>query len=134
MVTFKKQKGFSLIEIIVAFSIAVMSLAVLYNIQSNAVRSSILYDEYLIANRIGASLLAEASVQMNKATEGSYDNKYFWEISTTDYVSNSETSQPINNLALSNVTLKIEWQSIDRERSILLNTLKPKLTQSESDF
>ena len=63
MVTFKKQKGFSLIEIIVAFSIAVMSLAVLYNIQSNAVRSSILYDEYLIANRIGASLLAEASVQ-----------------------------------------------------------------------
>ncbi|PCJ40024.1 MAG: hypothetical protein COA71_12715 [SAR86 cluster bacterium] len=131
------QKGFSLIEIIVAFSIAVMSLAMLYNVQSNAARASILYEEYSVANRIGKSLLAETrSLISNGAVNsaGSFENKYFWEVSYSDYspYPAPETTQPTGTLVLKNITVEIQWQSIDRARSITINTLKPDPTQFES--
>lgn len=115
-----KQTGFSLIEVLAAFVIACTGLALLYNIQSNANRITVVSREYAIANGLAQSLIAEGSIQEGAtatSTRDNFEGKYHWQIQY----------QPVSdgNLELLEINLLIEWPSVDQQRSLQVSTIKP---------
>jgi general secretion pathway protein I len=57
----RRQKGFSLIEVVVALAIVALMLGTIYQVSSGAVRSTVRTDNYLRALATAQSRLAEAS-------------------------------------------------------------------------
>jgi prepilin-type N-terminal cleavage/methylation domain-containing protein len=57
----RRQKGFSLIEVVVALAIVALMLGTIYQVSNGAVRSTVRTDNYLRALATAQSRLAEAS-------------------------------------------------------------------------
>jgi prepilin-type N-terminal cleavage/methylation domain-containing protein len=57
----RTQKGFSLIEVVVALAIVALMLGAIYQVSNGAVRSTVRTDNYLRALAMAQSRLAEAS-------------------------------------------------------------------------
>ena len=76
-----KQRGFSLLEILIAFSILALSLGILLKIFSAGVNTAGVAEEYTAAVQIAESLMAQTGVetplQPNEAT-GLENEKYHW--------------------------------------------------------
>ncbi len=120
-------KGFSLLEVLVAFTIAAMSLGVLFQIYAKGTTSAILGEEYAQAIVIAESKLAEVGISENleiSERTGLEYNKYNWHIVTRDYIEDSP-SDFTSNLSLKEVTVEVYWNSQRNQRSIKLHTLKP---------
>lgn len=120
-------KGFSLLEVLVAFTIAAMSLGVLFQIYAKGTTSAILGEEYAQAIVIAESKLAEVGISENleiSERTGLEYNKYNWHIITRDYIEDSP-SDFTSNLSLKEVTVEVYWNSQRNQRSIKLHTLKP---------
>ncbi len=120
-------KGFSLLEVLVAFTIAAMSLGVLFQIYAKGTTSAILGEEYAQAIAIAESKLAEVGISENleiSERTGLEYNKYNWYIIARDYIEDSP-SDFTSNLSLKEVTVEVYWNSQRNQRSIKLHTLKP---------
>ncbi|MCZ6526459.1 MAG: prepilin-type N-terminal cleavage/methylation domain-containing protein [Gammaproteobacteria bacterium] len=120
-------KGFSLLEVLVAFTIAAMSLGVLFQIYAKGTTSAILGEEYAQAIVIAESKLAEVGISENleiSERTGLEYNKYNWYIIARDYIEDSP-SDFTSNLSLKEVTVEVYWNSQRNQRSIKLHTLKP---------
>ncbi len=134
----KKQHGFSLLEILVAFSILSLSLGILLNIFSSGVRTAVLSEDYTAAVQIAESLLARTGVE-NELLEGELSGeeyeKYNWTISSYPYeVYEQHNLEPPENSAGKKDKLKVfqvivtvawsEGEGDENERTVQLNTLK----------
>ncbi|MCH7696440.1 MAG: prepilin-type N-terminal cleavage/methylation domain-containing protein [Proteobacteria bacterium] len=120
-------KGFSLLEVLVAFTIAAMSLGVLFQIYAKGTTSAILGEEYAQAIVIAESKLAEVGISENleiSERTGLEYNKYNWHIIVRDYIEDTP-SDFTSNLSLKEVTVEVYWNSQRNQRSIKLHTLKP---------
>ncbi len=121
------QSGFSLIEILVAFSIAAAALVLLFTIQARATTAAILAGEYT-----GAVIIAESKLQA-AGIRGVLDNSgyhgregpYRWSVLEEEYPDTSVFESPIK---LKKIVIKISWQNRGRARSISLQTLQPDFT------
>lgn len=120
-------KGFSLLEVLVAFTIAAMSLGILFQIYAKGTTSAILGGEYAQAIAIAESKLAELGIsedlEISERT-GSENDKYNWHIISQDYIEDSP-SDFISNFSLKEITVEVYWDSQRNRRSIKLHTLKP---------
>lgn len=123
----KTQQGFSLIEVLVAFSIFAMSLGVIFQIYSTGARSTILSDEYTRAVIIAQSKLAGIGIeetQENGESNGIENDKYQW-ITRLHPTEDDDSELEINfGLVKRHVEVEIRWQSRGKSRSIKLNTIK----------
>lgn len=131
------QKGFSLLEILVAFSIMALSLGFLLNIFSKGVYTAALSEDYTAAVQIAESLLARVGVE-NELQEGQSNGteyeKYQWTVTNYPYdvyaLHNleSETSafKKQQKIVIFQVIVKVVWGDgdDDNQRSVELNTLK----------
>jgi len=132
------QKGFSLLEILVAFTILALSLGVLLNIFSKGVYTAALSEDYTAAVQIAESLLAGVGVE-NELAEGQLDgtehDKYQWTITSFPY--DVYTEHNVESSANSSfkkrpktiifqVIVKVAWGDEDNgnQRFVELNTLK----------
>jgi len=119
--------GFSLIEVLVAFSIFALSLGVIFQIYSTGARSTILGDEYSRAIIIAQSKLAGIAHEENQDTgelTGVDNNKYQWTLrieTSNDEDSHLETTHKI---VKRNIEVEVDWQSRGKTRVIKLNTTK----------
>jgi general secretion pathway protein I len=121
--------GFTLIETLVAFTIAATALALLFRINAGSNATATLADEYVQATALARSLLAEHGVTESallfsrNATER---GKYRWRI----------RAEPLRDLvtpqdgipapfALRLLTAEVEWDSRDRVRVVQLRTAGP---------
>ena len=122
-------RGFSLIEVLVAFSIAAVSLGVLFQIYAKGTTAAVVGGEYAQAIAIAESKLAEIGLSESLDAgdrNGSEINKFNWQISIQDY----EEDQPtdfVSRLSLKQVNVTISWHSRGKQRSITLNTIKPQV-------
>jgi general secretion pathway protein I len=127
-VKFKKySRGFSLLEVLVAFSIAALSLGVLFQIYAKGTTAAILGEEYAQAIVIAESKLAELSVAGNldgAENSGRENDKYDWEVSVEDYV-DEEDLDFTPTLLLKQVKITVTWNSAGKFRSVNLQSLKP---------
>jgi len=83
-----KQRGFSLLEILIAFSILALSLGILLKIFSAGVNTAGVAEEYTAAVQIAESLMAgtgvEAPLQPSEDS-GLENDKYHWQVSVSPF-------------------------------------------------
>jgi len=121
-----KQVGFSLLEVIVAFSILAISLAILLNIFSSGVRTAGIAEEYIIATQIAESLMAKTGVESPLVigqSSGVVADKYHWFIkimSAPNLIAQKKTG-----FDLFKVQIIVHWGKTEsNSRQIELNTVR----------
>lgn len=126
----RQDRGFSLIEVLVAFSIAAVSLGIIFNIYAKGTTAAILGEEYAQAIAIAESRLARLGVTegIEKAeTQGIENDKYQWTLQIDDYTQQTE-SDFVPPVSLKDVEIEVSWESRGKSRSVKLQTLKPEFS------
>ena len=124
-----KQQGFSLLEILIAFSILALSLGILLKIFSAGVNTALVAEDYTAAVQIAESLMAKTGVetplQANQAS-GLENEKYHWLVEVSPFEFNPENVDPTALTAvLFKVKVTVSWGDDNvNDRQIELTTLK----------
>jgi general secretion pathway protein I len=121
-----KQKGFTLLETLVALSVLAISLGVTYQVFSSALQGSTLADDYAQASMYADSHLAEIGQSVNSktgVTEGSYNERYHWklEVKPLDVASSKPVVETVKRYQ---VVLNVYWQTGNKQRSIRAMTFR----------
>lgn len=125
---YKQQQGFSLLEILVAFSILAMSLGVLFQIYSRGIQTTALASDYTNAVIIAQSQLAAIDeLETLELTEeqGSTEQGIEWHLRISAY--DGEDNSIFNErYELVNVEVEVNWQTLGKPRSFMLKSLRIK--------
>lgn len=110
----KAQRGFSLLEILVAFSIMAISIGMLLGIFSAGLRNASVSEEYTAAVQIAEAMIArpgtEVPLQQGQSA-GVIDDKYRWELAVAPFVLTTETVDTRTLPAqLFMVTAVVSWE------------------------
>ena len=122
-----KQQGFSLLEVLVAFVIATLSLAVMYQIFARGITSSVLGGEYAEAVAIAENQLAELGVTKpldQASTSGTVEDKYHWNLLIKDLDPDPGASFA-SSFPVKEIELSLTWDSRGGKRELLFNTIRP---------
>lgn len=121
-----KHRGFSLLEILVAFSILAISLGILLKIFSSGVNTAIIAEEYVEATQIAESLMAKTGVEevlTVSETFGTEREKYYWRVNVEN-IPHSETDEE-STIELMAVQVMVEWGDDGKKNRVVeLNTVK----------
>jgi general secretion pathway protein I len=124
-----KQKGFSLLEILIAFSILALSLGILLKIFSAGVNTAVVAEDYTAAVQIAESLMAKTGVatplQANQSS-GLENEKYHWLVEISPFEFNPENIDTTTIKAvLFKVKVIVSWGDDNaNDRRVELTTLK----------
>ncbi|MDD5265660.1 MAG: type II secretion system protein [Methylococcales bacterium] len=124
-----KQKGFSLLEILIAFSILAISLGILLKIFSAGVNTAIVAEDYTAAVQIAEGLLAKTSVEttLQPGQDSGLENeKYHWLVEVSPFMFNPENVDTTTiKTALFKIRVIVNWgDDNDNNREVKLTTLK----------
>jgi general secretion pathway protein I len=119
--SFLKSRGFTLLEVLVAFSILTVSLGVLFQIFSKGTSAVILGNEYSQAIIIAQSRLASAGIEGEYS--GEENETYRWTTTIRPYDSGDDLE---TNFGISRreIEIVVDWYSQGKKHSVKLNTLK----------
>lgn len=131
----QQHKGFSLLEILVAFSIMAIALTVLLRIFGTGVNNAVISEEYTIAVQIAESLMARTGVETALTTgedRGTEGDKYDWQIIVSPSAQSlarpslRDTNPDLQQSApeLMSVRVIVAWGEAEQPRSVELHTLK----------
>lgn len=130
-------KGFSLLEILIAFSILALSLGILLSIFSGGLRQAMVSEEYQYATTVAQSKLALVGTEIELQegnVQGEIEDKYFWSVNATLYNSEDEGFDEDKMSVLPYVvTATVEWQAGKDNRYVELITLK-LANKDDDDF
>jgi general secretion pathway protein I len=124
-----KQQGFSLLEILIAFSILALSLGILLKIFSGGVNTAMAAEDYTIAVQIAESLIAKTGLEIplkDHQSSGDENKKYHWSLSISPFFLRGEGIDPKTaTVQLYKVNVTVNWgDGASDDRQIQLNTLK----------
>lgn len=124
----KFEQGFSLLEVLVAFSILAVALGVLLNIFGGGLRLAGVSDDTARAASFAQSLLAQAGVAeewTEGETRGDFDERFRWIVRVQPYeVMDEEIDIEDLPIQLYLVSVRVEWNDGGRPRSLALTTLR----------
>jgi general secretion pathway protein I len=122
------QQGFSLLEVLVAFSILAISLSVILNIFSTGVRAAFLAEEYTIAVQIAESLMAKTGKETKLSaadSTGSHGDKFKWQVKVQPFDPGIDSFDAgASAWEVYQVQVKVYWLAGKSEREVALQTLK----------
>ena len=122
------QQGFSLLEILIAFSILAFSLTILLNIFSSGLRRALVSEEYQQAVIIAQSKLAAAGVEeaLDDGTQqGEIQQKYFWSVQVQAFnLEKMGLDLEEESILPYQVTVTVEWLAGKSNRQLELTTIK----------
>lgn len=120
----KRQRGFTLLELLVAFAIMALSLGMLYRASGSSARSVVDLERYQRAVILGESLLAlRDGVPEQGWNQTGESAGYRWRISSAPYA--TDINGP-NVPPLHEISILITWSDAERQRQLALNTLRPQ--------
>lgn len=126
-----KQQGFSLLEILIAFSILALSLGILLKIFSAGVNTAVVAEEYTAAVQIAEGLMAKTGVEtpLQAGQEAGLENaKFHWRVEVSPFEFNPENTDVTAITAiLFKVKVTVSWGDDNtraQPRQVELNTLK----------
>ncbi len=123
----KIQQGFSLLEILVAFTIMAVSLTIVLKIFSAGVNTAIVSEDYMVATQIAESLMAKTGIEeplIASEISGTEDDKYQW---TVKIENSSQFVEDESNTELMDVQVLVQWGNEQGNgRMIELNTIKTR--------
>ncbi|MEQ1544234.1 type II secretion system protein [Methyloglobulus sp.] len=124
-----KQQGFSLLEILIAFSILALSLGILLKIFSGGVNTAVVAEDYTIAVQIAESLIAKTGSEIplkDHQSSGDENKKYHWSLSISPFFLSGEGIDPKAATAqLFKINVTVNWgDGQNDDRQIQLTTLK----------
>lgn len=123
-----KQQGFSLLEILIAFSILAFSLSILLNIFSSGVNSAMISEEYTAAIQIAESLMVKSGVESKlqvSHTDGTVNEKYRWQVDIQPFDFVTGKFKLKSSVELYKVDVVVAWvENEDNDRQVRLSTLK----------
>jgi len=123
-----RQQGFSLLEILVAFSILAVSLGILLKIFSSGIHTAVIAENYTVATQIAESLMAKTGVE-TPLTEGEMsgveDETYHWQVSIAQLSEPMVEEELMARLLVVQVIVK--WgEDETNSRFIELNTVRTR--------
>ena len=127
-----RQRGFSLLEILVAFVILALSLGVLMQIYSDAMRNADLARDQTRATEIAQSLLASGDKLATEPTEteGTTADGFRWRVAVSPFADTAEAGGAVrasSGLDLWSIVVQVRWGSDGATgRSVRLATLRTR--------
>jgi general secretion pathway protein I len=124
-----KQQGFSLLEILIAFSILALSLGILLKIFAAGVNTAMIAENYTAAVQLSESLMAKTGVEtplQAGLSTGLENNLYNWQVEVSPFTLNSVFTDTKTSVAeLFKVKVTVNWGDDNaRDRQVELITLK----------
>jgi general secretion pathway protein I len=122
------QQGFSLLEILIAFSILAFSLIILLNIFSSGVNNAGVAEDYNSAVQLAQSLMAKTGVESKLQVgedRGVDGDKYHWQVAVQAFSFNPDQfDTSALSTELFKVRVTVSWGDEIHPRQVQLVTLK----------
>lgn len=117
--------GFSLLEVLVAFSILALSMGVLMQIFSSGIRNTLASASYSRAADLAESTLALAGTEypLEPSVHSGQDRQFQWSLEIAPYLPEDLLAPP-QHLALYHVAARISWGEAGESRSLVLDSLR----------
>lgn len=132
----KQSGGFSILEILVAFTLLALAMGILMQVFSRGVNNAGLADQYAKATMMAESKLATVGVDtllQESETSGKFDDENFqWRLIVKPYIDPAPKDPALDGIdieslmqaRLYDVSMTVSFQSDDkRDRQVTLNTL-----------
>lgn len=123
----RQYAGFSLLEVLVAFSILAISLGVLLTLFSTGMRNASVTRDYSQAVIIAESKLSEidAALELQPGEQsGIVSERYRWRTEVSDYQWDKPALSPTPKLRALQITVTVSWGESANPRSVALSTLR----------
>lgn len=126
MSTLPRSRGFSLLEILVAFAILSLALGVLYRSVGGSARQVADVVTYERADVLAQSLMEAYESVPPAGVQASGDvGGLSWSVATQPFVTAQQQANP-RAVRLHALHIAIRWQDGEQQRSLELNTLRPE--------
>ena len=133
---YPQARGFSLLEILVAFTLMALAMGILMQIFSRGVNGATIADQYSRAAMLAESKLAtlglDSALQEGESS-GKFDDTFAWRLTVAPYVDPTPKDPALGNidvdallpLRLFDVALTVSFATDDgRARNVVFNTLQ----------
>lgn len=121
------QRGFTLIEVLVAFLVLTLAVSVLFRILSGGLRNIERSQQYARAATLAESLLAETGISepLDGETEGrSADGQFHWLRQVEPYLPWETALRPSPYVRGFRVQITVQWDSGQNRQQLMLQTIR----------
>jgi general secretion pathway protein I len=120
--------GFTLLEILVAFTIATAALGLLFRIHANSTATVVSSQQYQEATALAQALIAESAVTERTLafTRTGSTAEFEWTVRGSAYAGAiDDTSGQEPPYQLRDLAAEVRWAARDRDRRITVRSVKP---------
>lgn len=128
MCQYSKQRGFTLLEVLVAFVVMGLVVGTLLQLFGASMRSVALSDEYSFAVQVAESRLAavgsEIKVEQGDVAGEEKGSGYHWNVSMEPLKADEKTEKLQVALQMYRVDVAVTWKSSEKPREFHLSSLR----------
>jgi general secretion pathway protein I len=127
-----RNRGFTLLELLLAFVVFALGFATVLEILSGSLRNTVRARHYSEAALTAQSLMDQVGLEMlleSGYSDNGESGEYEWELNISDYVDSGENSHSVElaeltSIQLLQVDLEISWGKPPREQTRRFSTIR----------